>query len=78
MPNVVWQVRLPLRRNNAPKLQNPGGHSSNVDPACIISMLHYEDRCQEGILEKEDVVNENIKLFETKFQSFRRCCKQSQ
>eukprot|EP00913_Durusdinium_trenchii_P013683 g12848.t1 len=25
----------------------------------------------QGILEKEDVVNENIKLFETKFQSFR-------
>lgn len=27
---------------------------------------------QEGILDKEDVVNENIKLFETKFHSFRR------
>lgn len=28
-------------------------------------------RAQEGILDKEDVVNENIKLFETKFHSFR-------
>lgn len=35
---------------------------------------YMEKQCAqvaEGILEKEDVVNENIKLFETKFQSFR-------
>jgi len=35
---------------------------------------YMEKQCAqvaEGILEKEDVVNENIKLFETKFHSFR-------
>ena len=35
---------------------------------------YMEKQCAqvaEGILDKEDVVNENIKLFETKFVSFR-------